>query len=152
METGILASFGGAASKAKAAATFAQLHKTSSLDFKAALPGRLSEASVESAAFVLPGRLQRVCHPLTTCLSHHKKAPKWSFAERCPDQLARPRPVPGPGTYEVSAAETAAKTFQRPPKFSFGSAGRNLVASKLRKETETPGPGAYGGHYTTFGY
>mmetsp|Transcript_18761 Transcript_18761/g.35212 ORF Transcript_18761/g.35212 Transcript_18761/m.35212 type:complete len:151 (+) Transcript_18761:26-478(+) len=150
MESGVFSSLGGLANKAKAAAVFNQLHQTSSLDFVKTASPKLSEASTDSARIILPGKLPGLTHPLTTCLSHHKKAPKWSFTERLEGRLTRP--VPGPGTYEVSAAETAAKTFQRPPKFSFGSAGRNLVAPKREERLSTPGPGAYGGHYTTFGY
>ncbi|CAJ1374398.1 unnamed protein product [Effrenium voratum] len=91
------------------------------------------------------------------CLSHNVKAPKWSFgasprARHAGVARSLGLAVPGPGTYELSASENAAKTFRRPPKFSFGCAGRELVAHAKGKEKTFPGPGTYGGNFTTFGY
>lgn len=77
------------------------------------------------------------------------QAPKWSFTSR---KGERKHEVPGPGSYELSRAENAAKrlgggsvrfrprTFARSPKFSFGSAGRNLVSEKRT----SVGPGLLG--------
>ncbi|CAL1138803.1 unnamed protein product [Cladocopium goreaui] len=139
--------------KANAMAAFQKLHQESRLDFDASV-------STDWSSSAGPHRVERPMmaggHPHVMCLSHNVKAPKWSFTSRdCSTDcnLGVKHPVPGPGTYELSPSENAAKTFRRPPKFSFGSAGRNLVGVRpLWQEKQPPGPGAYGGNFTTFGY
>eukprot|EP00931_Biecheleriopsis_adriatica_P044608 TRINITY_DN25536_c0_g1_i2.p1 TRINITY_DN25536_c0_g1~~TRINITY_DN25536_c0_g1_i2.p1 ORF type:complete len:171 (+),score=10.81 TRINITY_DN25536_c0_g1_i2:29-514(+) len=161
-----MAGVGGHVSQLKAAGIFASMGSpdiTAGSGARSLTPRGL-EDSIESVpplgrtcGFAAPG------HHQTTMLSHHKKAPKWSFTERKIGATAygtfttlspRPQIRPGPGSYEVAPSENFAMTFNRPVRVGFGTAGRGLVGpgSRLWQEKQVPGPGSYGGHYTTFGY
>mmetsp|Transcript_17983 Transcript_17983/g.29596 ORF Transcript_17983/g.29596 Transcript_17983/m.29596 type:complete len:148 (-) Transcript_17983:131-574(-) len=140
--------------KANAMGAFQKLHQESRLDFEASVSTDWSSSTVDRSLERRWMAPNGPGHPHVMCLSHNVKAPKWSFTSRdSTDGHLGKHPVPGPGSYELSPSENAAKTFRRPPKFSFGSAGRNLVGVRpLWQEKQPPGPGAYGGNFTTFGY
>eukprot|EP00930_Biecheleria_cincta_P080883 TRINITY_DN69393_c0_g1_i1.p1 TRINITY_DN69393_c0_g1~~TRINITY_DN69393_c0_g1_i1.p1 ORF type:complete len:148 (+),score=14.77 TRINITY_DN69393_c0_g1_i1:35-445(+) len=117
-----------------------------------ALTPRGLERSIDSvpplareSGFGPPGHHQEIG------LSHVRRAPKWSFTER---RSPRDNLLPGPGQYNVSHPEKKGRAFDRPPRFGFGSAGRNLLGpgSALSQANQVPGPGTYGGCYTAFGY
>lgn len=69
-------------------------------------------------------------------------SPKWGFGSSTRPELANAAGAngPGPGTYGSGNAA------QKGPQYSMGSRTRGP------KMQNTPGPGAHGGHFTTFGY
>eukprot|EP00913_Durusdinium_trenchii_P011495 g10793.t1 len=89
--------------KANAVAAFQQLHQEGRPDFDPSVSTR------SSASTFFQQRSTMVVHPHVMCLSHNVKAPKWSFTSR--ETANVKHHVPGPGTYELSPSENAAKHF-----------------------------------------
>merc|ERR1719235_725077 len=89
-----------------------------------------------------------------SCLSSVRRAPKWTLTQRPAGGVAGIKPFDGPSPDAYSAPEIGAATtkFRVTGRYSFGSAGRGLIAEKTPKRVETtPGPGSYAGMYSSFG-
>mmetsp|Transcript_68950 Transcript_68950/g.224732 ORF Transcript_68950/g.224732 Transcript_68950/m.224732 type:complete len:124 (-) Transcript_68950:156-527(-) len=92
-------------------------------------------------------------HPQVTGLSHIRKEPKWSFTVRREPVRVSCQSAPGPGEYDVTRQNLQTTKFKSTPRVGFGSAGRSVLQPSPRELDKcTPGPGSYGGHFTSFGY
>eukprot|EP00405_Crypthecodinium_cohnii_P012457 CAMPEP_0206433588 /NCGR_PEP_ID=MMETSP0324_2-20121206/8620_1 /ASSEMBLY_ACC=CAM_ASM_000836 /TAXON_ID=2866 /ORGANISM="Crypthecodinium cohnii, Strain Seligo" /LENGTH=141 /DNA_ID=CAMNT_0053899877 /DNA_START=139 /DNA_END=564 /DNA_ORIENTATION=- len=98
-------------------------------------------------------------HPQVTGLSHVRKEPKWTLGPRRTDPPPSSLAAPGPGTYNGSKQllKTTSK-FHAGVNTTFGRARREIAPAHSKepppktKPMVVPGPGAYGGHFTSFGY
>eukprot|EP00397_Hematodinium_sp_SG-2012_P061310 GEMP01080980.1.p1 GENE.GEMP01080980.1~~GEMP01080980.1.p1 ORF type:complete len:232 (+),score=41.16 GEMP01080980.1:122-817(+) len=80
--------------------------------------------------------------------STYEQSPKFCFGTSLRPDLQLATKNPGPGTYQAMSALGGNVVFQSPPKYSMKPRREMLKTSAH----STPGPGAHGGQFTTFGY
>jgi len=103
-----------------------------------------------SARFSNEGRRAKTPGPGTYNVKDNtlEASPQFGFGTSRRPSLGVTSKAPGPGTYAQETALGGNISFHSSPKYSM-KPRRDLDSSK---KNSTPGPGAHGGQFTTFGY